>query len=528
MSSTKFTEKTEGGPPHTGWQAPREMAPSTIVAAQPVVPRLVGSFGLVCAVLGGVTLALYAWYPAQGRLISPGWARVLVVLGFGGILYHALVDADVQVRRLYQVLGYALILLAVFLTWLPINEVYGSQFLPWGVFGYFLGLVFLLAFLRNETETLLCDYALYVIGALGGVMAIVGFVFSSFGPQAEKFLFSHGLLLTILGLLYGSTFVLQRPTGETLRYRAGIGMGLGGGLFFLIALYRSFFVHLYVMPAGLLLMGLGLLYVAVSVGLCSELPVVVLARRELTRFFCTPIAYIVLLASVLLSWLLFWLFVFVLINLSIGRPGMPGMGLPEPIVGSYLWGPVWFVPVISMLVIVPLLTMGLLSEEQRTGTMEMLLTVRASETTVVLGKFLAALTAFVLFWLPWSGYLISLRIYGEQPFDYQPLLSFYIAMMFLGANFIAMGLFFSSLTQNQLTSGILCFIAMMFLIVVYVLKRLVAGTVWADIIDHTSFIDLWENASAGKLPLRMLIYHASAAVFWLVLSVKVLEVRRWR
>jgi ABC-2 type transport system permease protein len=257
--------------------------------------------------------------------------------------------------------------------------------------------------------------------------------------------------------------------------------------------------------------------------LCAEYPLIVMVRRELTRYFCTPIAYIVLLACVGLSWLLFYVFVEVLNNVARG-----GEAFREPIVGQYLFGTLAFLPVVSLMIIVPLVTMGVLSEERRTGTMEMLLTVQLSEASIVISKFIAALVLFMVFWLPWAGYLVSLRIFDEQFFDYRPLLSFYIAIFCMGFNFVAMGLFFSSLTQNQLTAGILSFLAMMLLVVCYFLEGMNKGKLLGDIFEHSSFIDLWSDAAQGKLALRRLIYHLSAGIFWLVLSVKVLEVRRWK
>jgi ABC-2 type transport system permease protein len=528
MSTSKaITEKHEGQAQPPGWHPPREQAPSTIVAVQPLWPRIAGSIGLVFVVLGGVTLFLYALHPNEGRLISPGWARILAVLGIGGIMYHALVDAETQVRRLYQFLGYALIILGIFMSWIPFDDVHGAKLLPWGVFGYIFGLVMLLAFLRHETEKQLRDYAVHSIGIVGAALALVGFAFSTFGPtgRTEAFLFSHGLMFALLGLIFGTTFVRLRPASDQLAYWGGIGMGITGAVFFLIAAYRSIFVEDYAMPAGLLLSGMGLLYMAVSVGLFSEVPIVVLTRRELTRIFCTPQAYVLVLVCVLLACGLFWLFVQ---NLT-GRTGVP-RPVPEPVASLYFVGQyASLVIVISLMIIGPLLTMGSLAEEQRTGTLEMLLTTPMSEVTVVLSKFIALLTLYMLFWLPWLGYLIALRAFGEQPFDYRPLISLYIALFFLGANFIAMGLFFSSLTQDQMTAGILAFLGMMALLVLFfVMQFSDSTTVWTKIIEHTDFIILLFDSVQGKLALRKLIYHASAAVFWLILTVKSLEVRRWR
>jgi ABC-2 type transport system permease protein len=549
MSSKAIRENPKESWQSESWAVNKEVAPSTIVAAGPTWARIAGSIGLVLLVLGGLTLVLYARAPNQPRLLSPALANLFVILGLGGILYHALVDSDIQVRRLYALLGYALLLVAVFMSWIPSNDIYGARFMPWGVGGFVLGLVLLLAFLRSETEPQLRDYAIYSIGIIGAVMAAIGFVFGSFSwavqaaglvlrstiTNSEPFLLSHGVLLILLGLLFGTAFIVLRPKDDPLALRAGLAMGLGGAIFFLIALWRSYVVKLlvtwkwmqpgadYVIPSGMLIMGLGLLYVCVALLLCSEFPLAVLVRRELTRFFCTPIAYIVLVACVTLAGGLFALFASELTLFS-DRIG----GFDEPIVGEFLWGRLAFVPIVTLLAIVPLLTMGLVSEEKRAGTIEMLLTVRVSEMTIILSKFIGALVVFMLFWLPWAGYLISLRIYGEQPFDYRPLLSFYIAMFFLGFNFVSVGLFFSSLTQNQLTAGILSFLWMMAMIVLFFIQGMNRGNFWGNVLEHTSFINVWEDAVQGKLTLRRLIYNASAGIFFLVASIKVLEIRRWK
>src|SRR5205807_651435 len=116
----------------------------------------------------------------------------------------------------------------------------------------------------------------------------------------------------------------------------------------------------------------------------------------------------------------------------------------EPIVRRYI---VDLIPVIAQMFVVPVLTMRLLSEEKRTGTLEMVLTVPVNELTITLSKFLAAWIFYLLTWLPTFLFLVALRAMGEKEFDYRPLLSFNFAVMATGAGFIAMGLFFSSITR---------------------------------------------------------------------------------
>src|SRR5262249_40859902 len=144
----------------------------------------------------------------------------------------------------------------------------------------------------------------------------------------------------------------------------------------------------YLVPQGLVLMGLGLLYLAVAFGTCSDRQFVVLTRRELAAFFYSPIAYLVFLGLMMIGWLMYWNLLAQIVN-----AGSEGMW--EPIVRDYVIG---FIPVICVIFIVPVLTMRLLSEEQRTGTLEVLLTAPLKESSVVLSKFLAALILYLLAW----------------------------------------------------------------------------------------------------------------------------------
>jgi ABC-2 type transport system permease protein len=178
--------------------------------------------------------------------------------------------------------------------------------------------------------------------------------------------------------------------------------------------------------------------------------------------------------------------------------------------------------------------MRLLSEEQRTGTLEVLLTAPVDEGPIVLSKFLAAFIFFMMIWLPWGLFLVALRVEGGQPFEYHPLLTFFIALACSGAGFLSMGLFFSSLTRNQIAAAILTFMGMVVLTGFFFGKEILrnraggSDSVWVSVLQHMSWIDLWWTSMEGMLAPRMLIFHVSAALFWLFLGVKVLESRKWR
>jgi ABC-2 type transport system permease protein len=261
------------------------------------------------------------------------------------------------------------------------------------------------------------------------------------------------------------------------------------------------------------------------VAICSDRPVVVLTRRELAAFFYSPIAYIVLLGLACVAWAYFYLFL-VRINLETQQR----IPVIEPIVRHYISD---VFPIIMMIFIVPVLTMRLLSEEKRTASLEVLLTAPINETAVVISKFAAALIFLLLAWLPWCLFLVALRIENAKPFDFRPVLSLMLAMTFMGAGFMGMGLFFSSLTRSQIASAVLAFLGMMFLtalaVINYYLKSNPSPTQahWVAVLTHISYLELWFDSVEGKLNPRYLICHLSFAVLWIFMTIKVLESRRW-
>jgi ABC-type transport system involved in multi-copper enzyme maturation permease subunit len=187
--------------------------------------------------------------------------------------------------------------------------------------------------------------------------------------------------------------------------------------------------------------------------------------------------------------------------------------------------------VIALLLGVPVLTMRLISEEKRTGSMEVLLTSPVNEVPVILSKFLATWIFFMITWLPTGLFLVALRAVVDTPFDYRPLLSFYIAFGTQGLAFVAIGLFFSSLTRHQIVAAVLTAAAMGGFLLCYFLHRFAPDLNLPSFLQavarRLSFISMWDEALQGRLPLRDTLLYVSLAVFFLFLSVKVLETRKW-
>ncbi len=538
MSSKAITDKPDSPSPPR-WETPREAPPSVLTPNQPIIARFFGLLGLFFVFLGGLSLILNS---SQPRIISTGWATFFLMIGVGGFLIHAVNDAEYQVRRGYMYLGYLLLLIGAFLAVVPVYGPVGAAFLPWGMLSLALALLFLLCFLRHETDAQMRQYAINTHGGAAALMAVSGFLVGFIYSPA---LFTHGFFLALLGLCYAAAFINAFGTDTDIGYYAGLGTGGLGLLAFLCALVwsmRPLFARwhwissapeFWLMPNGLTLMGLGLAYLFITGLLISESQVFVLLRRELGFFLFTPIAYIVYLGFAVIAFLLFIPFVQFLWSSS--APIMPGESparvVQEPMAQHYVLS---VLPIICNIFVVPVLTMHLLSEEKRTGTLEMALTAPLSEVPVVISKVLAALILYLVLWTPWIFYLVALRVEGREPFDCIPLVAFWITLAIWGAAFVSMGLFFSSLTRNQMASAILTFVGMIALTMIYVVEGyfksddpMTADSPVFSIMTHVSYLDCWYTTAKGQLPVRELFAPISATIFWLFATVKVLESRKW-
>jgi ABC-type transport system involved in multi-copper enzyme maturation permease subunit len=523
-----------------GWEAPREKAPSAMHSDEPIVTRVVGLIALSATMLGGVAV-LITLFGRQSQLVSPEWGGFFLIIGIVGMLFHAVRDPDVQFRRSYAALGYALLLVAAFVSFLPTRTLTeaaseaGNLFLPLGLPVAVLGLLFLLAFLRHEDNPQWSERTVIVFGLAGVISAGIGLVG---GMLNEPFLLPRGLAASLLGLAFLGAYVGAQGGDTDNGRRGGVILGVLGTATFLIALVRSmlplfFQWHWistrpspYLVPSGLLLMGVGILYVLTALLLCAEKPIFVMTRRELMAFFYSPIAYLVLLFFTGVIWTMYLVFVWKLWRSSIG-----GHSVPEPMITQFLLD---WPPVICFIVGIPLLTMRLMSEEWSTGTYEMLMTVPVKESTVVLAKFLAAFLFFLLLWVPFGICLIALRVGGGQPFEYRQLFTFGIAIACMGAGFLSMGLFFSSVTRNQIVAAVITFAGMMLLTCLWLLKGvlLAAGagqdSAWIRMLTHISYVDVWiQTIVDGVFVPTHVIFHLSFAVFWLFATVKLLEARKW-
>jgi ABC-2 type transport system permease protein len=489
-----------------------EAAPSELAADEPALARSLGGVGIGMTLVGSLALWMNLSKP---RLIGPSLAVVIALVGIGSLLYHAARDGDRLVRRMYVLLGLALLGIGSALTVAPLPAA-GDGFLPGGVGALLSGLAFLLAAGRHEDESpwtgiLAAALTLPALGlTLGGLSGM------AVNPEMLPRLAG----ITLVGLMFWWSAVGRLGGADGLGRRLGILLGVVGAAVLTYALIRSFLPGRFFVPRGAALSVIGTMALLLSIGLCSDRPIVAMTRRELAAYFYSPIAYIVLFGTAVVGWQSYLLFVTnIFVSSARQQP------LFEPIVQSYV---VDFFSVISVIFIIPVVTMRLLSEERRTGTIEVLLTGPVSEWQVVLSKFAAGLLYYLVLFVPWGLFLIPVYFAGRSGFDYLPLLGFLFSLVATGAAFVATGLFCSSLTRNQIIAAVLSFAAMiLYLVLPFVLQWTNPGSPLAGTMSQLSFMQVWISSVNGTLPVHQLLVYLSLTAFWLFLTTKVLEARKW-
>lgn len=233
-----------------------------------------------------------------------------------------------------------------------------------------------------------------------------------------------------------------------------------------------------------------------------------LTQRELAAFFFSPIAYVVLAVFLVVTGIFF-------VNDNFVPGGESSLRITF---GNYL-------PVI-LVFILPMLTMRLLSEEFRSGTIESLMTAPVSDADVVLGKFFGTLVFYLLMLGTTLLHVVLVAMYGTL--DVGLVLASYLGLILLGGLYIAVGLFFSACTRNQVIAVICSFVLLaVFTFLAEYLAREQEGTLRV-VLQHLSIVSHFQDFARGLVDTNHLIFFLSTTGLFLFLTVKVLESRRWR
>jgi len=251
--------------------------------------------------------------------------------------------------------------------------------------------------------------------------------------------------------------------------------------------------------------------------------VLVIFKKEMKSYFASPIAYLLLTIFAVIFGFFFYTFtrLFVLQGMQMQ---MMGRGMPMD-VNEQVIRPLLSNASVLGLLLIPMITMRLYAEEKRSGTIELLMTSPVRDLEIVLGKWLAALVLYAAI-LGISGINMGILFAFGRP-DWKPILVGFLGLLLQGGCLLAVGIFISTMTRNQIIAGGATFaVCLMLWVLDWVSAYDQSG--WAKVISYLSVVTHFEPFSKGVIDSKDVIFYLSMIFFGLFLTARSVESLRWR
>lgn len=244
-----------------------------------------------------------------------------------------------------------------------------------------------------------------------------------------------------------------------------------------------------------------------------------LTRRELASFFFSITGYVVIAAVTLLIGLSF-----VMLISNLGSQSFP-MPVTELFFNSALF---WIV----LMLVTPVITMRLFALEKSSGTFETLMTTPVGDLQVVAAKFAAALIFYCIMWLPTLACLFIVRHFTNQPgsLDAGTVGGMSLGIFLAGAMFLSLGCFASALSRSQMVAAMVSLAPNVCLfILAYLAQQIPAAGNWQTrALSYFALFGQMEDFTRGVVDTHVVVFYLSLTFFFLFLTLRVVESRRWR
>jgi ABC-2 type transport system permease protein len=252
-------------------------------------------------------------------------------------------------------------------------------------------------------------------------------------------------------------------------------------------------------------------------------------RKEMRHYFVSPVAYIIMGVFLILTAYFFNRLLVVLIQQSLeaAMQGAEEGGAAPFDVASLVMRNFFGIVSTLLLFLIPMLTMGVYAEERRRGTMELLMTSPITDLAIVLGKFLASLTLLVIMLVPTAGCFIYMLLHSDPVGSWRLLFSDYLGVLLLGGSLLALGCFFSSLTESQLIAAVLTFGATLLLWVVD-FGAASSSTTLSSALQYLSAFSHYSDFTRGVIDTSSVIFYLSFIFLGVFLTVRSVDSMRWR
>ena len=244
-----------------------------------------------------------------------------------------------------------------------------------------------------------------------------------------------------------------------------------------------------------------------------------LTRRELASFFLSITGYVIISGLALLVGLDF----VTLLN-SVGSEPV-AMPITQLFFNNLL---LWIIIVLTA----PVITMRLFAQEKASGTFETLTTTPVGEVQIVAAKFTAAVIFFIVMWLPTVAYLFVVQHFANQPGSLETgtLCTMYLGLFLAGCLILSIGCFASAITKSQVVAGMITLVAGIVLLMLNWLAQNVPvdGRWQVQLLSFFNLSQQMVDFTRGILDTRVLVFYVSVTFFFLFLTLRVIESRRWK
>ena len=247
--------------------------------------------------------------------------------------------------------------------------------------------------------------------------------------------------------------------------------------------------------------------------------VLAIARKELSAYFSSPIAYVVIGFFALMFG-----FFFYSLLLYFDRQSLQAAGQAVNVNEQFL-RPVFLNATVIFLFVLPLVTMRTYSEEKRSGTIELLLTAPLTDLQIILGKFLGAMGLYAAMLAITLVHVGLLFVFGNP--EWRPVVTTYLGLLLMGGCFISVGLLISSLTKNQIVAGMITFGVFLMLWVINWIASFMGPTT-QQVLNYLSITDHLDDFTKGIIDTKHLVYYVSFITFGLFLTARSVDTERWR
>ena len=252
--------------------------------------------------------------------------------------------------------------------------------------------------------------------------------------------------------------------------------------------------------------------------------ILAITQKELKGYFASPIAYVVIGFYALIFGFFFYSLVLYFDRQSMQMLGLGG-GSPPVNVNENMIRPAFLNAMVVFLFVLPMITMRTYAEEKRSGTIELLLTSPLTDFQIIMGKFLGAMSLYAAM-LAVTLIHIALLFMAGKP-EWIPILTTYLGLLLMGGCFIAVGLLISSLTKNQIVSGMVTFAVFLLLWVINWIASF-TGPTTQSVLNYLSITDHFDDFTRGILDTKHLIYYFSVMSFGLFLTARSVDTERWK